>query len=203
MSGEDHAAWSPDGKRLATIRGNYVSIWDAADGKELTTLRGHESTLPDSSFSPDGKLVLTTSWDRTARVWNAETGEQAAVLRGHQTRVNTASPQPGRPACGRPRRQTGPSGSGGWIRRAEPGPAARRVDRQFPRDGTQSGRQVSRHGAGRLFQAPAPGSGMPATGKVLHRLQGPAGGIARQAPDRDGFAECPPAWSSAPTAGGC
>jgi WD40 repeat protein len=94
MSGEDHAAWSPDGKRLATIRGNYVSIWDATDGKELTTLRGHESVLGTLSFSSDGKLALTTSWHRTARVWNAETGEQATVLRGHKSRVHTATLSP-------------------------------------------------------------------------------------------------------------
>ena len=40
---------------------NYVSIWDAADGKELTTLRGHEGIVRTLSFSPDGKLILTTS----------------------------------------------------------------------------------------------------------------------------------------------
>ncbi len=90
----DHAAWSPDGMRLATTRGNYVSICDTADGKELTTLRGHEGLVRTLSFSFDGRLVLTTSVDRTARVWNAETGEEVAELRGHRGAVNTANFSP-------------------------------------------------------------------------------------------------------------
>jgi WD40 repeat protein/serine/threonine protein kinase len=95
MNGGDHAAcWSPDGKRLATIRGDYVSIWDADDGKELVTLRGHEGAIRNVSFTRDGKLVLTTSLDRTARAWKAETGGQVALWRGHTSQVNTADLSP-------------------------------------------------------------------------------------------------------------
>ena len=94
MSGKDHFAWSPDGKRLATIRGDYASVWDPQSGQELTTLRGHEQTLLSISFSGDGKLVLTASGDRTARVWDTATGEQVAVLKGHRSPVNTADLSP-------------------------------------------------------------------------------------------------------------
>ncbi|MCK6461729.1 MAG: hypothetical protein L6Q95_17755, partial [Planctomycetes bacterium] len=37
-------------------------------------------------FSPDGKAVLTTSGDRTARLWDLS-GRETAVLRGHEDTV--------------------------------------------------------------------------------------------------------------------
>src|SRR5439155_19096789 len=40
-------------------------------------------------FSPDGKRILTASWDHTARIWDAETGEQIAEL-VHPQRVASA-----------------------------------------------------------------------------------------------------------------
>ena len=35
------------------------------------------------AFSPDGKTVLTGSYDKTVRVWDAETGQEKAALKGH------------------------------------------------------------------------------------------------------------------------
>jgi WD40 repeat protein len=41
-------------------------------------------------FSPDGKTVLTTSDDKTARLWEAASGKEIAVLRVHEGDVNSA-----------------------------------------------------------------------------------------------------------------
>src|SRR5262249_16234241 len=52
-------AYSPDGKRLATLsRDNTVKVWDAQTGQEILTLKGaitfhHGSVV----FSPDGKRL--------------------------------------------------------------------------------------------------------------------------------------------------
>jgi hypothetical protein len=35
-----------------------------------TLLTGHTDAVLGVAFSPDGKLLATTSWDRTARLWN-------------------------------------------------------------------------------------------------------------------------------------
>ena len=43
---------------------------------------------------PDGKLVVTTSLNQTARIWNAETGEAVAVLEGHGDTVSRAAFSP-------------------------------------------------------------------------------------------------------------
>jgi WD40 repeat protein len=44
-----------------------------------------------AAFSPDGRRIVTASWDNTARVWEGETGKQLAVLAGHEGLVLGAS----------------------------------------------------------------------------------------------------------------
>jgi WD40 repeat protein len=46
------------------------------------TLTGHSKTIDRIAFSPDGKLVTTTSEDYTVRVWDVENGALKAVLTG-------------------------------------------------------------------------------------------------------------------------
>jgi WD40 repeat protein len=31
--------------------------------------KGHEGRINTVAFSPDGKMILTGSWDKTARLW--------------------------------------------------------------------------------------------------------------------------------------
>ena len=45
-------------------------------------------------FSPDGKLLVTTSNDGTARVWDASKGEPITTLRGHKKEVVAAAFSP-------------------------------------------------------------------------------------------------------------
>lgn len=58
------------------------------------TLNGHSDGVGPVSFSPDGRRIVTTSADRTARVWDAESGRCLLVLEGHKRGVNAASYSP-------------------------------------------------------------------------------------------------------------
>jgi len=64
------------------------SIW------ERNQLKGHQDRVCSASFSPDGKRIVTASWDRTARVWDSTTGKQLHELKGHQDIVWSASFSP-------------------------------------------------------------------------------------------------------------
>jgi WD40 repeat protein/serine/threonine protein kinase len=72
-------AFSPGGKRLATLSGpRQVKVWDAETGKELLAL-GQPKLFPGGihsfAYSPDGKRLATGS-NRELKVWNAENGEE-------------------------------------------------------------------------------------------------------------------------------
>jgi WD domain, G-beta repeat len=79
------AAFSPDGKRLATAsRDRTAKLWDLVSGKELFTLSGHTAELRDIAFSPDGSRLVTASEDK-AKVWDAASARELFTLGGgHQ-----------------------------------------------------------------------------------------------------------------------
>jgi WD40 repeat protein/tetratricopeptide (TPR) repeat protein len=53
----------------------------------------HDGVVNSASFSPDGRLVVTASSDRTARLWESRTGKPVATLT-HESKVNLASFSP-------------------------------------------------------------------------------------------------------------
>jgi WD40 repeat protein len=79
--------FSPDGKRMVTVVGKNALVWDLANSRELAGLHGHSSGINGASFSPDSRLILTVSDDKTGRLWNAESGATLVTLEGHASEV--------------------------------------------------------------------------------------------------------------------
>ncbi len=63
-------AFTNNGKWLAfgTQAGEIV-IWDMENSKRIKKLTGHQATVSDLEFSPNDKLLASTSYDGTARLW--------------------------------------------------------------------------------------------------------------------------------------
>ena len=90
-------AFSPDCKKIVTTnRKHLAQIWDADSGVELHKLDvevdwqlfdsswyDYASRLVSADFSPDGKRLVTASWDSIARIWNVDSGKELQTLEGH------------------------------------------------------------------------------------------------------------------------
>lgn len=44
--------------------------------QEIRTLDRHSQRVTSLAFSPDGKTLVSGSWDRTVKVWNLDTGSE-------------------------------------------------------------------------------------------------------------------------------
>jgi WD40 repeat protein len=58
-------------------------------------LEGHTDGVTSVTFSPDGTLIASGSWDETVCIWDAKTG--AAVghqLEGHKSYVTSVTSSP-------------------------------------------------------------------------------------------------------------
>jgi WD40 repeat protein len=75
-------SFAADGKRLVSAGPAAVRIWDLAGAAEKQTLSGHSDGVSGLAFSPNGKLLASTSKDYTVRLWDSGTGEMVRELRG-------------------------------------------------------------------------------------------------------------------------
>ncbi len=94
----DTAELSPDGSKVVLTGHGYSNmlhsdgkpynytdrlayVIDLSTGKEIHRLRGSEFTVVEAHFSPDGKHILTASWDGAARLYDVTTGKQLQTMR--------------------------------------------------------------------------------------------------------------------------
>lgn len=87
---------SPNSQQVATVLETVVSVRDVATGEViLPPLARHSDNVQDLEFSPDGEMLVTSSFDGTTMLWDMSTGEQITTpLTGHTGRVlaSTFSP---------------------------------------------------------------------------------------------------------------
>ena len=62
-------------------------IWDYETGNVLFTFRGHSDTVDSVKFHPNGRWLLTASWDEFIILWDITSQRRIRVYRGHEGRV--------------------------------------------------------------------------------------------------------------------
>lgn len=64
-----HSFFSPDGKKILTVGGSLVTLWDAVTGHRSMVYRGHSNNLRFAFFTDNGEQIITNHG-----IWEPKTG---------------------------------------------------------------------------------------------------------------------------------
>ena len=79
---------SPDGQRLvATTRYGYLFLWKSASAEPLVKLLGSADWENTATLSADGRFLLASGTDPTARLWRTDTGQEVKAFKGHNAAI--------------------------------------------------------------------------------------------------------------------
>jgi WD40 repeat protein len=67
--------------------GNVLYLWDAASGMLKNAFEGHTNFVRECQLSPNGKTVVSASYDGTLKVWDVASGSLVRTLVGHTSSV--------------------------------------------------------------------------------------------------------------------
>jgi WD40 repeat protein len=68
-------------------RGFEWGYWNRLFHLDLLTIKGHSDGIFSVAYSPDGKRIVTGSFDKTAKVWDVVTGREILTLKGNTLKV--------------------------------------------------------------------------------------------------------------------
>ncbi len=98
VSGDGHRAisgnWRPCRRSVLNLEDygkRFLYVWDLTTGACVHELEGHAEVIASVALTPDGRLALTASWDKTLRLWDAEEGICLQKLDGHSSQVQAAA----------------------------------------------------------------------------------------------------------------
>jgi WD40 repeat protein len=63
-------------------------------GQQIRTLTGHTYAVYAVAVTPDGRQVVSGSWDDTVRVWDLASGQPVRTLTGHTGAVDAVAVTP-------------------------------------------------------------------------------------------------------------
>jgi hypothetical protein len=88
------ALFAPDGQTVLTVGGNDAELWNVETRRPVVRFSPH-GAVASAAVSPNGRLLVTGSWDHSAKIWDIATGRAIRKLDGaHASFVNTAEFSP-------------------------------------------------------------------------------------------------------------
>ncbi|KAJ1852831.1 ribosome assembly [Coemansia sp. RSA 1822] len=86
---ERYTEASSRGVRLVSGSDDFtMHLWDlSVSSKPIARMTGHQKVVNHVSFSPDGRLIASASFDNSVKLWDGHTGKFIASLRGHVAAV--------------------------------------------------------------------------------------------------------------------
>lgn len=98
LTGDTHlrrgfASFSPDGKKIVSIDNNYgrMQIWDAHNGILLKSIfTEHKKNIQTIFYSPNGKHIITSSYDGLIKIWDAHSFSFLFEIKGEYLNERSA-----------------------------------------------------------------------------------------------------------------
>jgi WD40 repeat protein len=89
--------FSPDGRLLAIGAG--MELWDTVQWKKVQDCVGHRGVAEGLAFSPDSKVLYSSSFDQTIRFWDPNSGKELRRVGELSTNKTISSDDPNLSRC--------------------------------------------------------------------------------------------------------